>query len=156
MHIRRIEASELLRDTGVPASLVTRVEASSQMQRRRFLPLLGVPLTAASCGLPFTADNDQQEDYDVVVYGGTVGGILAAISAVRAGASVVVLEPTEKLRVPVAKCGRSIAGIRRKRVLSAGKWPRRGWSFPCGRACVTTAGNGSRCQCCAQHFVPGC
>ncbi len=74
----------------------------------RFLPLLGVPLTAASCGLPFTADNDQQEDYDVVVYGGTAGGILAAISAVRAGASVVVLEPTEKLRVPVAKCGRSI------------------------------------------------
>ncbi len=64
------------------------------MQRRRFLPLLGLPLAAARCGAPFTDDNDQQSVFDVVVYGGTAGGIVAAISAVRAGASVVVLEPT--------------------------------------------------------------
>ncbi len=86
---------EPLRDTKVPASLVTLAEASSQMQRRQFLPLLGMPLTAASCGAPFTADNDQRDGYDVVVYGGTAGGIVAAISAARAGASVVVLDPTE-------------------------------------------------------------
>ena len=65
------------------------------MQRRQFLPLSGVPLAAVRCGAPFTADNDRQNVYDVVVYGGTAGGIVAAISAVRAGASVAVLEPTE-------------------------------------------------------------
>lgn len=34
------------------------------------------------------------KDYDVVVYGGTPAGIIAAISAAREGASVVVIEPT--------------------------------------------------------------
>ena len=75
-------------------SMVTPAGASPSMQRRQFLPLLALPLVTASCGAPFTAD-DEQYGYDVVVYGGTAGGIVAAISAVRAGASVVVLEPTE-------------------------------------------------------------
>ena len=36
----------------------------------------------------------QGKSYDLVIYGGTGGGIVAAISAARAGASVIVLEPT--------------------------------------------------------------
>ena len=42
--------------------------------------VLSVPLTAAS-------------RYDVVVYGGTAGGVITAVSAAREGASVVLLEP---------------------------------------------------------------
>src|SRR5712671_3047874 len=34
------------------------------------------------------------EAFDVVVYGGTPGGIVAAVAAAREGASVVVIEPT--------------------------------------------------------------
>lgn len=35
--------------------------------------------------------------YDVVVYGGTAGGIVSAVSAARTGASVIVLEPTDHI-----------------------------------------------------------
>ncbi len=46
-------------------------------------------LVATSCEVP---DNT---DYDVVVYGGTPGGIMASIAAARDGASVVLLEQTK-------------------------------------------------------------
>ena len=37
-------------------------------------------------------------EYDVVVYGGTPGGITASISAAREGASVILLEQTRRMR----------------------------------------------------------
>src|SRR5262245_34776400 len=52
----------------------------------------------AICLLPLLSPDARAADdktHDVVVYGGTAGGIVAAISAAREGASVVVLEPTE-------------------------------------------------------------
>jgi len=64
------------------------------MQRRRFLPLLGAPLFGvASC----STEDAAPDRHDVVVYGGTAGGLVSAISAAQAGASVVVVEPTHHL-----------------------------------------------------------
>ena len=57
------------------------------MRRRRFLPYLSLPLLAAGCA------PDAEAGHDLVVYGGTAGGLVAALSAARAGASVVILEP---------------------------------------------------------------
>ena len=37
-------------------------------------------------------------EYDVLVYGGTAGGLIAALAAGRAGAAVTVLEPGRHLR----------------------------------------------------------
>ncbi|MPY87206.1 MAG: FAD-dependent oxidoreductase [Luteitalea sp.] len=62
------------------------------MKRRDFLPLLVGPLVA-----PWPSREVRCSDrvWDLVVYGGTAGGIVAAISAAREGASVTVLEPTD-------------------------------------------------------------
>src|SRR3954454_20453128 len=38
-----------------------------------------------------------QESYDVVVYGGTSGGVIAAVQAGRMGKSVALIEPTRHL-----------------------------------------------------------
>ncbi|MEZ5393834.1 MAG: FAD-dependent oxidoreductase [Bryobacterales bacterium] len=57
------------------------------MQRRHFLPLLCGSLAAA-------AEKAAPVRYDVVVYGGTAGGLAAAMSAAKEGASVLVLEPS--------------------------------------------------------------
>ncbi len=65
------------------------------MKRRDFLPLLAMPCLA-NMAVPFSFGTDK-ETYDLVVYGATAGGIIAAISAARAGASVIVLEPSEHI-----------------------------------------------------------
>ncbi len=44
-----------------------------------------------------TAGADQPAEYDVVVYGGTSGGVIAAIQAAEMGKSVVLIEPTGRL-----------------------------------------------------------
>ncbi len=61
---------------------------------RYFLPLLA---TASLSIFPAAAGAAETKPHDLVVYGGTAGGIVAAISAARAGASVIVLEPTEHI-----------------------------------------------------------
>src|SRR5262245_496313 len=38
-----------------------------------------------------------QDHYDIVIYGGTVGGVSAAIQAGRMGASVILIEPSHHL-----------------------------------------------------------
>jgi FAD dependent oxidoreductase len=53
-------------------------------------------------GRPFVTDDDgvniaQYGPYDVLVYGATPMGVVAAVSAARAGASVVIVEPTNHL-----------------------------------------------------------
>ena len=54
--------------------------------------LLTSLMFAATLGLTHAADT-----YDIVVYGGTSGGVTAAIQAVRMGRSVVLIEPTQFL-----------------------------------------------------------
>ncbi|MCB1022566.1 MAG: FAD-dependent oxidoreductase, partial [Acidobacteria bacterium] len=75
------------------------------MQRRHFLPLLCGPLAAA-------AEKDAPVRYDVVVYGGTAGGLAAAMSAAKEGASVLVLEPSNHVGGMVTGgLGRTDVGI---------------------------------------------
>ena len=57
----------------------------------RFHPFL---LTLASWSL-LTSPAPAADDYDIVVYGGTSGGVAAGIQAARMGKSVVVIEPTK-------------------------------------------------------------
>lgn len=74
--------------------------------------LLTLTLTAL-CGVPLAAQAEKEkpkaktkgeakaepktETYDIVVYGGTSGGITAGIQAVRMGKTVVIIEPTKFL-----------------------------------------------------------
>src|SRR5260370_9347806 len=50
-------------------------------------------LSLSSALLSFGAD----QKYDVVVYGGTAGGVVAAVSAAREGLKTALLEPTTHL-----------------------------------------------------------
>jgi len=53
-------------------------------------------LLALSCGAP-QQEETPADTYDIVVYGGTSGGIAAAIQAARMGKSVVLIEPYNRL-----------------------------------------------------------
>ena len=57
--------------------------------------LLAAILVLASTGGMASADETYQ--YDVVIYGGTAGGVAAAIQAARMGQSVAIIEPTQHL-----------------------------------------------------------
>lgn len=54
-------------------------------------------LTFLACNSQPQENNTAENQYDIVVYGGTSGGIAAAIQAARLGKSVVLIEPTERL-----------------------------------------------------------
>jgi len=70
-----------------------------RMNRRRFIK--GSTIAAGGLLLPFSywACNRGTDPgvYDLVVYGGTSSGIVAAVQAARMGLSVILLEPTERL-----------------------------------------------------------
>jgi hypothetical protein len=53
-------------------------------------------MLALGCGMPLAAA-EPAKSYDVVVYGGTSGGVVAAIQAARLGKSVVLIEPGRHL-----------------------------------------------------------
>src|SRR4051794_41882751 len=59
------------------------------------LPALVLALTAAVAGP--AALPAGEKSFDIVVYGGTSGGIAAAIQAARMGKSVVLIEPSEHI-----------------------------------------------------------
>ena len=54
-------------------------------------------LLAALLLAPVTFLNAAEESHDIVVYGGTSGGVVAAIQAARSGHSVILISPTQKL-----------------------------------------------------------
>src|SRR5205823_12600482 len=60
---------------------------------RLLLPLALVPLFFVGRQSATPAQPTQITKVDVVVYGGTAGGVIAAVAAAREGKSVVLLEP---------------------------------------------------------------
>jgi hypothetical protein len=46
---------------------------------------------------PVATANDKEETYDIVIYGGTSGGVAAAVQASRMGKSVVLIEPSKHI-----------------------------------------------------------
>jgi hypothetical protein len=56
---------------------------------------IAVAAAAALAGSPFSAA--AADNYDIVVYGGTAGGVTAAIEAARLGKSVAIIEPSQHL-----------------------------------------------------------
>ena len=54
----------------------------------------GLLIPAHLAGCRFAAED---EEYDLVVYGGTSGGIVAAVQAARMGLSVIIIEPSNHL-----------------------------------------------------------
>ncbi|MEQ9438659.1 MAG: FAD-dependent oxidoreductase [Cyclobacteriaceae bacterium] len=59
------------------------------------LLLLLLSLLAIAC--TSQSSDEAENQYDIVIYGGTSGGIAAAIQAARLGKSVVLIEPTDRL-----------------------------------------------------------
>ncbi|MEK6480263.1 FAD-dependent oxidoreductase [Catalinimonas sp. 4WD22] len=62
------------------------------------LLLLGLAFFTLACSSTETAQEDNQAaEYDIVIYGGTSGGIAAAIQASRMDKSVVLIEPYQRI-----------------------------------------------------------
>lgn len=67
------------------------------MSARFLVPLLRAALLATVLLSPFLARADEVKTYDIVVYGGTSAGVVAAVQARRMDRSVVLIEPTQHL-----------------------------------------------------------
>lgn len=56
-----------------------------------------VAMVVALVAIPASGQAAEAEQYDVVIYGGTSGGVAAAVQAARMDRSVVLIEPTKRL-----------------------------------------------------------
>ncbi|HXK93556.1 MAG TPA: FAD-dependent oxidoreductase, partial [bacterium] len=65
------------------------------MRRRTFLSLLSVTPWLVTARHTSFAVSDEPLNYDVVVYGGTAGGAIAAIAAAQEGLKTALLEPRD-------------------------------------------------------------
>ncbi len=71
---------------------------AAKLNRRGFIKAAGIASAAFTLNIcPSQLLAAEVDRYDVVVYGGTAGGIVSAISAALAGASVIVLEPGDHI-----------------------------------------------------------
>src|SRR5882757_7612444 len=66
----------------------------STFSRRSFLRRTSLAVTAALAGRVFSAGTAERRKVDVCVYGGTSGGVIAAVTLARLGRSVLLIEPT--------------------------------------------------------------
>src|SRR5688572_5017093 len=66
-------------------------------RRFRLAAMLMLVLTGASGGCAGAQAQTEQQSHDLVIYGGTSGGIAAAIQAARMGKTAVLIEPTRHL-----------------------------------------------------------
>ena len=55
-------------------------------------------MTAAFVGMAFAAGTTERRKVDVCIYGGTSGGVIAAVALAKLGRSVLVIEPTRPYR----------------------------------------------------------
>ncbi len=60
-------------------------------------PLVVVAMILGFCFLPAAAAEEKEPTYNIVVYGGTSGGVAAAVQAARMGKKVVLIEPSRHL-----------------------------------------------------------
>lgn len=67
------------------------------MFRRILLIVLSLALMSACMNVQTSTRKSSEAVYDLVVYGGTSGGVIAAVQAARMGKSVVIVEPGEHL-----------------------------------------------------------
>ncbi|MFT4093392.1 MAG: FAD-dependent oxidoreductase, partial [Niabella sp.] len=82
----------------------------------KMIAILLFSLSIVSFKYPLSGTQSGKRNYDVVVYGGTASGVMAAISAAREGLSVVVLEPKTHIGGMVTG-GLSATDIGRKSVI---------------------------------------
>ncbi len=67
------------------------------MIKKAFLLLLTVSLVSLLTDFGCTPAEKRAKEYDVLIYGGTSGGIAAAIQVKRMGKSVIVIEPGQRV-----------------------------------------------------------
>jgi hypothetical protein len=70
------------------------LELPNNLSRRAFLFKAGVALTAGLSGIGYAAGTGARRMVEVCVFGGTSGGVVAAVALARLGRSVLVVEPT--------------------------------------------------------------
>jgi FAD-dependent oxidoreductase family protein len=78
--------------------------------------LIGVCLLSFNQPNAAPADNNVNTQYDVIVYGGTASGVMAAVAAAREGLKVAILEPKQHLGGMVSG-GLSATDVGRKSVI---------------------------------------
>ncbi|HEU5069821.1 MAG TPA: FAD-dependent oxidoreductase [Verrucomicrobiae bacterium] len=71
--------------------------AQPGLSRRAFLGATSLAVTAVLAGRGFAAGTAERRRVDVCVYGGTSGGVIAAVTLARLGRSVLLIEPTRHL-----------------------------------------------------------
>jgi hypothetical protein len=69
----------------------------NQLNRRSFLYTAGLAVTAGLTGTGYAAGTETRRTVDVCVYGGTSGGVIAAVALSRLGRSVLLIEPSRHL-----------------------------------------------------------
>ncbi len=73
------------------------MNSATHFQWRIVIPLAAVFALALGLLPSATAADGRSYDHDVVVYGGTAGGVTAAVQAARMGKSVALIEPTSRI-----------------------------------------------------------
>jgi len=71
--------------------------SATNLSRRSFLRTTTVAVTAVLAGRGFAAGTGDRRKVDVCIYGGTSGGVMAAVALARLGRSVLLVEPTRHL-----------------------------------------------------------
>ncbi len=74
--------------------MTSKDKSSIALSRRSFLATTSLAMTAALLGRGFAAGIADRRKVDVCVYGGTSGGVIAAVALARLGRSVLLIEPT--------------------------------------------------------------
>jgi len=67
---------------------------STKLSRRSFLQTTSLAVTAVLTGPAFAAGMENRRKVDVCIYGGTSGGVIAAVALARLGRAVLLIEPT--------------------------------------------------------------